>query len=295
MDFLPASISSLGAFGAYKEAATSALVIAAAALASRAHYRWNLRQPPSAGESILRDHRRLRNAVWAGAVLALCAIWAGELRSLIFSLAALAASMLIVGKEFISCLIGSFFWIATKPAKIGDVIELRQTKGELIDRAWLHLEILESHSGLRGSKIAKIPLSAVLAEPVFNHSASGQARWVPIVWKTSANSAASDLEWIRANARDLCEPYARDALACGAAFAKERLLAPSQDSFCIELESLGPAEVAVKFSFLATAAQAEQASLALWSAWLARKSAPEFSAAPADGREPPLHQPPSSL
>ena len=294
MDFLPASISSLAAFGAYKEAATSALVVAAAALASRAHYRWNLNQPQSAGESILRDHRRLRNAVWAGAVCALCAIWAGELRSLIFSLAALAASMLIVGKEFISCLIGSIFWIATKPAKIGDVIELRQTKGELIDRAWLHLEILESHSGLRGSKIAKIPLSAVLAEPVFNHSASGQARWVPVVWKTPAQDAWSDLEWIRANAKPLCEPYAREALACGAAFAKERLLAPSQDSFCVELESVGPAEVAIKFSFLATAAQAEQASLALWSAWLERKSARPVPGAPA-GCESPLHEPPSSL
>ena len=118
------------------------------------------------------NHSQFRNFIWAISFFCLLFIWAGELRSLIISVAAILAAILIVSKEFISCFIGSLLFLISKPAKVGDIIEINSHRGELLDKTWTHIEILENSYG-KTPKIAKIPLSMYLTSSFYNFSAMG--------------------------------------------------------------------------------------------------------------------------
>lgn len=140
--------------------------------------------------------------------------WAGEIRSVLLSLAAIAAAMLIVSKEMITNLLGGAFFIATKPARIGSVVEINGAKGELSDASWFYLTLQEigPSKRLTGREL-KIPNSALLTHPLTNHSSLGLYKITTLPIPVRAAFAAEAKEILESQAKALSGEYAQAAQA----------------------------------------------------------------------------------
>ncbi len=125
----------------------------------------------SNSESTLEERRAklvtFRNTLGVIYLILFIMIWGGELRSLILSITAILAAILLVSKEFIANFLGGVLFIISKPAKIGDSIEVQHYKGELLDINWTYFSLLEVSSSKRlNGKILKIPNSVLLSNSI---------------------------------------------------------------------------------------------------------------------------------
>jgi small-conductance mechanosensitive channel len=116
-----------------------------------------------------------RNVLVVLAGTALLAVWVKELASFFLSVAAVAGAMLIVSKELITCWLGSVVRTIARPFAIGDVIEVGQWTGKVVDSDLLTTSLLEmgrAHQ-FTGNRV-EVPNSVFLSQSVKNLSVTGQ-------------------------------------------------------------------------------------------------------------------------
>lgn len=155
---------------------SSALLIAGLAVA----YRFAAASIRRLQWSTLESRRRwlvmARNVAVLLAIFLLVVVWAEQLRTLALSVVAFAAAIIISTKELLMCLTGGVLRSSTGMFGIGDRIEVKKLRGEVIDLNMFTTTILEigpdpfthQHTG----RAVILPNSVFLAEPVVNESYS---------------------------------------------------------------------------------------------------------------------------
>lgn len=115
-----------------------------------------------------------RNALILLLLLGLILIWGEELRTLALSVVAIAVALVIATKELILCVTGSILKSGAGSFDIGDRIQIREFRGDVIDQNLLATTILEVGPGKlthqRTGRMAVIPNALFLSEPVINES-----------------------------------------------------------------------------------------------------------------------------
>src|SRR5690554_576439 len=115
-----------------------------------------------------------RNGMVLLLVLGLVMIWAEELRTVAISIVAIAVAFVVATKELILCITGSILKMASRSFVIGDRIQVKDFRGDVIDQNLLATTILEVGPGKlthqRTGRMAVIPNSLFVSEPVINES-----------------------------------------------------------------------------------------------------------------------------
>jgi small-conductance mechanosensitive channel len=115
-----------------------------------------------------------RNGALLIFALGLIIIWGSELRALAVTLVAIAAAIVIATKELIMCVSGSLLKAGAKSFAIGDRIQVKETRGDVIDQTLLSTTIMEVGPGKlthqRTGRGVVLPNSMFVSEPVTNES-----------------------------------------------------------------------------------------------------------------------------
>ncbi len=132
------------------------------------------------GRSWLPRETKLRAAVfWRNfsfliALLVLILVWWSELRAAALSLAALSVALVLAGKELLTSALGYVHRTTSGSFSFGDVIEINNIKGEVIDQTLLSTTVLEmSEEHLFTGKVVQFPNSFFITFAMKNHSRLG--------------------------------------------------------------------------------------------------------------------------
>lgn len=115
-----------------------------------------------------------RNAMLLLLLLGLVMIWAEELRTLALSIVAIAVAFVVATKELILCFTGSLLKSGAGSFDIGDRIQVKDFRGDVVDQSLLATTILEVGPGKsshqRTGRRVVIPNALFVSEPVVNES-----------------------------------------------------------------------------------------------------------------------------
>jgi small-conductance mechanosensitive channel len=115
-----------------------------------------------------------RNGFLLLLLLGLVLIWGEELRTLALSIVAIAVAFVVATKELILCFTGSLLKSGSGSFKLGDRIQVKDFRGDVIDQSLLATTILEvgpgKHSHQRTGRMIVIPNALFVSEPVVNES-----------------------------------------------------------------------------------------------------------------------------
>ncbi|TVQ03053.1 MAG: hypothetical protein EA359_10555 [Balneolaceae bacterium] len=115
-----------------------------------------------------------RNGLAFILLLGLVIIWGEELRTLALSIVAIAVAFVVATKELILCVTGSILKTGAGSFNIGDRIQIKDFRGDVIDQNLLATTILEVGPGKithqRTGRMAVIPNALFVSEPVINES-----------------------------------------------------------------------------------------------------------------------------
>ncbi|HWV58831.1 MAG TPA: mechanosensitive ion channel domain-containing protein [Longimicrobiales bacterium] len=115
-----------------------------------------------------------RNILILLLLLGLLLMWADRLQALALSLVAVAIAFVVATKELILCLTGTVLKATARSFSIGDRIQVRDFRGDVIDQNMLTTTILEIGPGKlthqRTGRIVVLPNSIFVTEPVINES-----------------------------------------------------------------------------------------------------------------------------
>ncbi|MDR9468901.1 mechanosensitive ion channel domain-containing protein [Marinospirillum sp.] len=119
-----------------------------------------------------------RNALLLLGILGLFMIWGEELRTLALSVVAIAVALVVATKELILCLTGSLLKSAARTFDIGDRIQIKDFRGDVIDQNLLTTTLMEVGPGKlthqRTGRTLVLPNALFVAEPVVNESFTGE-------------------------------------------------------------------------------------------------------------------------
>lgn len=115
-----------------------------------------------------------RNVAVLLCLLLLVVIWAEQLRTLALSVVAFAAAIIVSTKELLMCFTGGLLRSSTGMFSIGDRIEVKKLRGDVIDLTLLTTTVLEigpeqlshQHTG----RVVVLPNAVFLGEAVVNES-----------------------------------------------------------------------------------------------------------------------------
>ncbi|MEX2499851.1 MAG: mechanosensitive ion channel family protein [Wenzhouxiangellaceae bacterium] len=189
-----------------------------------------------------------RNILLLLLLFGLVLIWGQELRTLALSLVAITLAIVIATKELILCLSGSVLKSGSAAFNIGDRIQVRGFRGEVIDHSLLATTILELGPGMttqqRSGRKIVLPNSLFLAEPVINESFTERYgfRTFTVPFVRDADWRAARQAFLDAAAR-YCEPYIEAARAHMHRLSDQRGLDfPSVDP-CVTVETPTAGEI----------------------------------------------------
>ncbi len=115
-----------------------------------------------------------RNGIVLFLVLGLVFIWGAELRTLALSVVAIAVALVVATKELILCVTGSILKTGARSFKIGDRIQVKDFRGDVIDQNLFATTIMEIGPGKlthqRTGRVTVLPNSLFVSEPVVNES-----------------------------------------------------------------------------------------------------------------------------
>jgi small-conductance mechanosensitive channel len=125
-------------------------------------------------ETKLRASVFWRNFSFLIAFLALLFIWRTELRAAALSLAALSVALVLGGKELLTSMLGYIHRTTSGSFEFGDVIEINDIKGEVIDQTLFSTTVLEmSDEHLFTGRVVQFPNSFYVSQALKNHSRLG--------------------------------------------------------------------------------------------------------------------------
>jgi len=148
-------------------------------------------------------------------LLGMVLIWGNELRTLAISVVAIAVALVIATKELISCITGSILKSGASSFDIGDRIQVKDFRGDVIDQNLLATTILEVGPGKltqqRTGRMTIIPNALFLSEPVINESFTHDyvLHVFTVPFKREENWKAAQVA-IQESAEKMCEPYLED-------------------------------------------------------------------------------------
>ena len=106
--------------------------------------------------------------------LGLVFIWSPQLSTFALSLTAFAVALAITFKELLLCMVGAAYRGLSSPFGIGDWIEVRGLRGEVVDEGLLSTRLLELRSDGAGAtltgRVLSVPNSILLLETVQNET-----------------------------------------------------------------------------------------------------------------------------
>lgn len=153
-----------------------------------------------------------RNGLLLLMIFGLVLIWGEELRTLALSIVAIAVAFVVATKELIMCITGSILKAGAGSFSIGDRIQIKDFRGDVIDQNLLATTILEVGPGKlthqRTGRMAVIPNALFVSEPVINESFTHD-----YVLHVFTVPFRRDDDWrgaqkaILAAARKQCEPF----------------------------------------------------------------------------------------
>lgn len=115
-----------------------------------------------------------RNGLILLMALGLIFIWGQELRTLALSVVAIAVAFVVATKELILCVMGSILKTGAGSFTVGDRIQVKDFRGDVIDQNLLATTILEVGPGKlthqRTGRLIVLPNALFVAEPVINES-----------------------------------------------------------------------------------------------------------------------------
>ncbi|PRB82250.1 mechanosensitive ion channel domain-containing protein [Pseudomonas sp. MYb185] len=115
-----------------------------------------------------------RNGFLLLMLLGLVMIWGEELRTLALSIVAIAVAFVVATKELILCFTGSILKSGSRSFVLGDRIQIKELRGDVIDQTLLATTILEvgpgKHLHQRTGRRIVIPNALFVSEPVVNES-----------------------------------------------------------------------------------------------------------------------------
>lgn len=115
-----------------------------------------------------------RNGFLLLMLLGLVMIWGEELRTLALSIVAIAVAFVVATKELILCITGSILKSGSRSFVLGDRIQIKDLRGDVIDQTLLATTILEvgpgKHLHQRTGRRIVIPNALFVSEPVVNES-----------------------------------------------------------------------------------------------------------------------------
>lgn len=213
----------------------SSIVLVVAVITARWVVARVIRRSVPASEMRRRWLVHTRNLMLLVLVLGLILIWGAELRPLALSIVAVAVATVIATKELILCVSGSILKTGARSFSIGDRIQIKDFRGDVIDQNLLATTIMEIGPGKlthqRTGRIAVIPNALFLSEPVINESFTNDyvlhVFTVPFRREDDWRAAQQAL---LEGARKVCAPYLEDARKHMNRISEEQSLdAPSVD------------------------------------------------------------------
>lgn len=101
-------------------------------------------------------------------------LWAGKIAGLLFSVAAIAAALIVVSKELIGNILGGLYLTLTRPFGLNDFIEVNGLRGEVVSFGIFSITlVLTSHGNQMTGETATLPTFIFLTNPVRNITATG--------------------------------------------------------------------------------------------------------------------------
>ena len=112
----------------------------------------------------------IKNLINLTVVVLFFIYWSAELQKFAFSVAAFVVAIVIATREFIQCIIGYIYIVASRPFQVGDWIQVGRYYGEVTETDWVKLTLLEvdidsySHTG----KTLYLPNSMLVLNTIKN-------------------------------------------------------------------------------------------------------------------------------
>lgn len=156
-----------------------------------------------------------RNGLLLLMLFGLVIIWGDELRTLALSVVAIAVAFVVATKELILCVTGSILKTGAGSFNIGDRIQIKDFRGDVIDQNLLATTILEVGPGKithqRTGRMAVIPNALFVSEPVINESYTHDyvLHVFTVPFKREDDWRAAQQAFLQA-AKQHCEPYLED-------------------------------------------------------------------------------------
>ena len=151
---------------------TLTVIIIMGALAVRRF--WISILPPALSLEVRRKRLvAIRNGVGVAAMVFIIMLWSTELKTLIVSLIAIAAAIVLATKEVIMSMIGGMVRTTTQRYQIGDRIEIKDFRGDVIDISLLSTALMELNPTpgvqMYTGHIVFLPHSLILTESLRVH------------------------------------------------------------------------------------------------------------------------------
>ena len=153
-----------------------------------------------------------RNGILLLLLLGLILIWGEALRTLALSIVAIAVAFVVATKELIMCVTGSMLKSGAHSFNIGDRIQVKDFRGDVIDQNLLATTILEVGPGKithqRTGRMTVIPNSIFVSEPVINESYTNDyvLHVFSVPFKRSDNWQKAQQDLL-GSAKRHCQPY----------------------------------------------------------------------------------------
>lgn len=158
---------------------------------------------------------QIRNGLILLFIFGIILIWGQELRTLAFSVVAIAVAFVVATKELILCVTGSIIKTGAGSFKIGDRIQVKDFRGDVIDQNLLATTILEVGPGKlthqRTGRMSVIPNAIFVSEPVINESYTNDyvLHVFSVPFKREDNWQAAQKELLE-SANKHCKPFLND-------------------------------------------------------------------------------------
>lgn len=153
-----------------------------------------------------------RNGLLLLLLLGLIIIWGEELRTLALSIVAIAVAFVVATKELIMCVMGTILKTMSRSFELGDRIQIKDFRGDVIDQNLLATTILEVGPGKfthqRTGRTVVLPNAMFVGEPVINESLTHDFGFhvFTIPFKREEDWYAAQQAFL-ASANRFCQPY----------------------------------------------------------------------------------------
>jgi small-conductance mechanosensitive channel len=153
---------------------TSSVILIVTVLALRALLGRFIQRSVASAELRRKWMVQSRNGLLLLLMLGLVLIWGEELRTLALSIVAIAVAFVVATKELILCVIGTLLKTVSNSFNLGDRIQVKDFRGDVIDQNLLATTIMEVGPGKithqRTGRTMVIPNAMFVSEPVINES-----------------------------------------------------------------------------------------------------------------------------